>query len=117
MAPIRGAAISGGHAAPREATLTHYHTSAHQVGSSFEKAAYAIAGGLAAALVDARAARAERNAEAADAWRAVAARVRAGRVAAARARQADASRAEAARQAEDEQRLRLLMLRARAAAA
>lgn len=94
-----------------------YHTSAHQVGDAFESAAYAFAGGLASALVAGRAARAERDAEAADAWRAVAARVRAGRIEAARARQADATRAEAARQADDEQRLRILMLRARATAA
>lgn len=97
--------------------MTHYHTSAHQVGQAFEAGAYGIAGGLASALIAGRAARADRNAEAADEWRAVAARVRAGRVAAARARQTDASRAEAAQRADDEQRLRILMLRACAATA
>ncbi|KMO27747.1 hypothetical protein PUR29_25715 [Methylobacterium ajmalii] len=97
--------------------MTHYHTSAHQVGASFETAAYSFAGALGTALITAKFARAERDAETADEWRAVAARVRAGRVAAARARQADASRAEAAQRADDEQRLRILALRARAAAA
>lgn len=97
--------------------MTHYHTSAHQVGAAFETAAYGIAGAIGFALIAGRIARAERAAEAADEWRAVAARVRAGRIEAARARQADAARAEAARQADDEQRMRLLMLRARAATA
>ena len=97
--------------------MTHYHTSAYQVGQAFETAAYSFAGGLASALITGRAARAERDAETADAWRAVAARVRAGRIEAVRARQADAARAEAARQDEDEQRRRILILRARAAAA
>ncbi|KMO15957.1 hypothetical protein [Methylobacterium platani] len=115
MAPIRRAAISGGHA-PEEAALT-YHRSAHEVGTAFETAAYGIAGAIGSALIAGRAARAERDAETADAWLAVAARVRAGRIAAARARQADAARADAARRAEDEQRLRILMLRARATAA
>lgn len=116
MASIRGAAISSGHTERGRSALT-YHRSAHEVAGSFETAAYAFAGALGSAPADGRAARAERDAEAADAWRAVAARVRAGRVAAASARQADASRAEATRQADDEQRLRILTLRARAAAA
>ncbi|KMO14755.1 hypothetical protein [Methylobacterium platani] len=97
--------------------MTPYHTNARQVGDASESAAYAFAGGLASALIAGRAARAERDAETADAWRAVAAHVRAGRVAAARTRQEDASRAEAARQADDEHRRRILLLRARTAAA
>ncbi|GJD87230.1 hypothetical protein BHAOGJBA_0730 [Methylobacterium hispanicum] len=97
--------------------MTHYHTSAHQVGQAFETTAYAFAGAIGFALIAGKIARAEQAAAAADEWHAVAARVRAGRVAVARTRQADASRAEAARQADDEQRMRILMLRARAGAA
>ncbi len=97
--------------------MAHYHTSAHQVGAAFEGVAYGLAGGLASVLIAGRQARAERDAADADEWRAIAARVRHGRVEAARARQADAARAEAARQADDAQRLRILLLRARAAAA
>ncbi|SFU34638.1 hypothetical protein SAMN02799631_00267 [Methylobacterium sp. 174MFSha1.1] len=97
--------------------MAHYHTSAHQVGAAFEGVAYGLAGGLASVLIAGRQARAERDAANADEWYAVAARVRAGRIEAVRARQADAARAEAARLADDAQRMRLLMLRARAAAA
>ncbi|MCF4127929.1 hypothetical protein [Methylobacterium sp. SyP6R] len=104
--------------APTDAALmTHYHTNAHQVGAACEGVAYGLAGALGSALIAGRMARAERDAADADEWRAVAASVRAGRIEAARARQAEATRAEAARQTDDEQRLRILMLRARAAAA
>lgn len=94
-----------------------YHTTAAQVAGSFETVAYGLAVGLASTLIAGRQARAERDAADADEWRDVAARVRAGRIEAARARQADAARVEAARQADNEQRMRILLLRARAAAA
>ncbi len=98
--------------------MTHYHTSAHQVGDTFESAAYGIAGAIGSALIAGRAARqaarAERDAELADAYRAVTARVRAARIAAARNRQATAARTEAVRAAEEDELRRIILARARA---
>ncbi|MDP4021089.1 hypothetical protein Q8W71_00500 [Methylobacterium sp. NEAU 140] len=98
-----------------------YHTNAHQVGQSFETAAYSIAGALGSALVAGRlarqAARAEQDAELADAYRAVAARVRSARLAAGHVRRATAARAETARAAEEDELRRLIMARARVTAA
>ena len=97
------------------------HHSAHQVAGGFETAAYSIAGALGSALVAGRlarqAARAQQDAELADAYRDVAARVRTARIAAAHARRASAARAETARKAEEDELRRLIMARARATAA
>ncbi|MFH6786665.1 hypothetical protein [Methylobacterium sp. MA0201] len=116
MAPIRRAAISGGHAL-EEVALT-YHRSAHEVGAAFETAAYGIAGAIGSALIAGRAARqaacAERDAELADAYRAMTARIRSARIAAARNRQAAAARTEAARAAEEDELRRIILARARA---
>lgn len=77
---------------------------AHQVAETFDAGLGFAAFALGAALVDARAARREADAAAADDFRAVAAQARAARLTAARAREAQAARhdqAAAARHAED----------------
>ncbi|MEE7478849.1 MULTISPECIES: hypothetical protein [Methylobacterium] len=96
-----------------------YHTNAHQVAGGFESAAYSIAGALGSALVAGRlarqAARAEQDADLADAYRTVAARVRSARLAAGHVRRATAVRAETARQVEEDELRRIILARATAA--
>jgi len=102
--------------APTEAAPMTHH-SAHQLVVGFEAAAYGIAGALGSALIAGRlarqAARAQQDAELADAYRDLAVRVRTARIAAAHARRASAARAETARAAEEDELRRLILARVR----